>query len=38
VRIRILDLPKDSKDISDWFAAGHSEVELIAMLEGVHAV
>ena len=26
------------KDISDWFCAGHSECELIAMLEGVHAV
>ncbi len=37
-RIRILDLPKDTKDISDWFAAGHGECELIAMLEGVHAV
>ena len=37
-RIRIFDLPKSTKDISDWFAAGHSECELIAMLEGVHAV
>jgi putative DNA primase/helicase len=37
-RIRIFDLPKGTKDISDWFAAGHSECELIAMLEGVHAV
>jgi putative DNA primase/helicase len=27
-----------AKDISDWFAAGHSECELIAMLETVHAV
>lgn len=37
-RIRVLDLPRDVKDIADWFAAGHSEAELIAMLEGVHAV
>ena len=28
----------NTKDISAWFAAGHSECELIAMLEGVHAV
>lgn len=26
------------KDISEWFARGHSECELIAMLEGCHAV
>lgn len=37
-RIRVLPLPKDIKDISDWFAAGHSECEFIAMLEGVHDV
>ena len=37
-RIRVLDLPRDYKDISDWFGAGHSECELITMLEGVHAV
>lgn len=37
-RIRVLDLPKWTKDVSDWFAAGHSECELIAMLEGIHAV
>ncbi len=37
-RIRVLDLPRETKDISDWFAAGHRECELIAMLEGVHAV
>jgi len=37
-RIRVLDLPENTKDISDWFDAGHSECELIAMLEGVHAV
>jgi len=37
-RIRVLDLPKDTKDVSDWFAEGHSECELIAMLEGVHAI
>ena len=38
VRLRVLDLPREIKDISDWFAAGHSETELIATLEGVHAV
>jgi putative DNA primase/helicase len=37
-RIRVLDLPKEAKDISDWFASGHSECELIVMLEGLHAV
>jgi putative DNA primase/helicase len=37
-RISVLDLPRDYKDISDWFAAEHSECELITMLEGVHAV
>jgi len=37
-RIRVFDLPTNTKDISDWFVAGHSECELIAMLEGVHAV
>jgi putative DNA primase/helicase len=37
-RIRVFDLPTNTKDISDWFAAGHSECERIAMLEGVHAV
>ena len=31
------DLPEGTKDISDWFAAGHSETELISILEGVHA-
>jgi len=36
--IRVLDLPREHKDISDWFGAGHSECELITMLEGVHAV
>jgi DNA primase len=39
-RIRILDEihQHGAKDISDWFDAGHSECELIAILEGVHAV
>ena len=37
-RLRVFDLPDGVKDISDWFAAGHSECELIAMLEGCHAV
>ena len=36
-RIIIFDLPRDTKDISDWFAAGHTETELIAQLESVHA-
>lgn len=26
--------PEDAKDISEWFARGHSEVELIAQVEG----
>jgi DNA primase len=26
--------PEDAKDISDWFARGHSETELIAQVEG----
>lgn len=37
-RIRVLDLPTNVIDISDWFALGHSELELIATLGGVHAV
>jgi putative DNA primase/helicase len=37
-RIRVLDLPKDTKDVTEWFQRGHSELELIAKLEGVHAV
>jgi 5S rRNA maturation endonuclease (ribonuclease M5) len=38
-RIIILnDLPGYTKDISAWFEAGHSECELIAVLEGVNAV
>ena len=36
-RIRVLDLPKETKDISGWFAAGHSGCEMIAMLGGVPA-
>jgi DNA primase len=35
-RIRLLLLPPDIKDVSDWFAAGHSECELIEMLETTH--
>ena len=27
-----------AKDVSEWFERGHSECELIAILEGVHAV
>jgi DNA primase len=37
-RIRVLDLPPEHKDISDWFAAGNSECEFIVMLDGVYAV
>jgi hypothetical protein len=32
-KLRILSLP-GAKDVSDWFNGGHSEVELIAQLEG----
>lgn len=32
------DLPEGVRDISDWFAAGHSETELIAILEGADAI
>ena len=35
-RIRLLPLPAPHKDISDWFTAGHSECELIEMLEARH--
>src|SRR5262249_32628833 len=38
VLVSVLELPKATKDISDWFAAGHSECELISMLEGANAV
>jgi putative DNA primase/helicase len=31
-RVRVLDLPREHKDITDWFHAGHSDCELIAML------
>jgi putative DNA primase/helicase len=37
-RIIIFDLPAGIKDITAWFEAGHSECELIATLEGCHAV
>jgi hypothetical protein len=33
-RIRLQALPDNFKDISDWFAAGHAECELIAIVEG----
>ena len=32
------DLPRHVEDITAWFEAGHSETELIAILEGVRAV
>jgi hypothetical protein len=35
--ILILDLP-GAKDVTEWFEQGHSECELIALLEGCHAV
>jgi hypothetical protein len=35
--IRVFDLPREFNDISDWFAAGHSEVEFLSRLEGVDA-
>lgn len=36
-RITLLKLPLDIKDITDWFAAGHSECELIGRIEGCNA-
>jgi len=36
-RIRLQALPEQFKDISEWFAAGHSECELISMLEDNNA-
>jgi putative DNA primase/helicase len=33
-KLIILDLDHSGKDVSDWFAAGHSEVELLSLLEG----
>jgi putative DNA primase/helicase len=35
--VRLLSLPAEVKDVSEWFAAGHGELEFIAMLEGVNA-
>lgn len=32
IRLFVLDLGEESKDITDWFDAGHSEVELIGKL------
>ena len=37
-RLRVFDLPTSTKDITDWFNSGHSETELFASLEGLHAV
>jgi putative DNA primase/helicase len=37
-RIRGLVLPKEAKDMTNWFASGHSEVELISILEGFDAI
>ena len=33
-KLVILDLEHGGKDVSDWFSAGHSEVEFIARAEG----
>jgi DNA primase len=35
--LNLLDLPPAVKDITDWFLAGHSERELIVIVEGTHA-
>jgi hypothetical protein len=32
----VLDLPPAVKDITDWLLAGHSELELIGMVEAAH--
>ena len=32
-----LELPPTVKDITDWFSAGHSDLELIAMVEAAYA-
>jgi len=37
-RIVVFDLPPEVKDVTDWFQAGHSECELIALLENVDAI
>jgi putative DNA primase/helicase len=37
-RIVVFDLPPEVKDVTDWFQAGHSECELIALLEKVDAL
>jgi putative DNA primase/helicase len=37
-KVRVFDLPKRVKDVTDWFEAGHSEVELITALEHLDAV
>jgi putative DNA primase/helicase len=34
--IGVLELPSEHKDVTDWFSGGHSESELIAMVEGTH--
>jgi 5S rRNA maturation endonuclease (ribonuclease M5) len=33
----VLELPSKVKDITDWFLAGHSELELTAIVEAAHA-
>jgi len=34
-RLVVLELEGGSKDVSDWFNQGHSELELIEQLDGV---
>jgi 5S rRNA maturation endonuclease (ribonuclease M5) len=34
-KLIILDLEHEGKDVTDWFASGHSELEFIALAEGV---
>jgi putative DNA primase/helicase len=33
-KLIILDLDHSGKDVSDWFEAGHSEIELLSLVEG----
>ena len=33
-RLIVLELEGGAKDVSEWFGGGHSELELIALLDG----
>ena len=33
-KLVILDLEHSGKDVTDWFAAGHSELEFMSLAEG----